>query len=279
MAEKPGLSLVCGFGSRSSNQMSTSKRVGGRNVHSDGDGPDENNKAEADPPTVTANPLQQSGGNFSAHLCISVLTFLYVGNCPAVSKSADALLASSDGIVWDTITHMRRRSQHSIYIYELIVLPDSDKPDLKVDGEDDQSSASIVENLAELKECCLWSRSDRKAIEKCSPVSTMFAPWQKKTDQVARLFSPTIGTQSRICRKLAIYGKCNSDIDQSKGKFEEAGSAEFLEIEEQIAMSERLYRETNSFQAELEFGLEEEERRNADKSGQSTLKDSETALE
>ncbi|KRZ65718.1 hypothetical protein T10_11214 [Trichinella papuae] len=42
-----------------SNQMSTSKRVGGRNVHSDGDGPDENNKAEADPPTVTANPLQR----------------------------------------------------------------------------------------------------------------------------------------------------------------------------------------------------------------------------
>ncbi|KRZ70469.1 hypothetical protein T10_10606 [Trichinella papuae] len=34
-------------------------------------------------------------------------------------------------------------------------------------------------------------------------VSTMSAPWQKKT--------------------LAIYGKCNSDIDQSKGKFEEAG--------------------------------------------------------
>ncbi|KRZ72306.1 hypothetical protein T10_10839 [Trichinella papuae] len=40
-------------------QMSSSKRVGGRKANSDGDGSDENNKAEADPPTVTANPLQK----------------------------------------------------------------------------------------------------------------------------------------------------------------------------------------------------------------------------
>ncbi|KRZ02707.1 hypothetical protein T11_1925 [Trichinella zimbabwensis] len=51
------LLVMCSFGSRS---MSSSKRVGARKVNSDGDGLDENNKAEADPPTVTAlryNPL------------------------------------------------------------------------------------------------------------------------------------------------------------------------------------------------------------------------------
>ncbi|KRZ73912.1 hypothetical protein T10_1914, partial [Trichinella papuae] len=39
--------------------MSSSKRVGGRKVNSDGDDPTENNKAVADhPPAVTASPLQ-----------------------------------------------------------------------------------------------------------------------------------------------------------------------------------------------------------------------------
>ncbi|KRZ10709.1 Tigger transposable element-derived protein 1 [Trichinella zimbabwensis] len=38
-----------------SGQMSSSKRIGGRKVNPDGDVPDTNNKAETDPPTVTAN--------------------------------------------------------------------------------------------------------------------------------------------------------------------------------------------------------------------------------
>ncbi|KRZ65569.1 hypothetical protein T10_1382 [Trichinella papuae] len=69
-AEKRGESLMCGFGWRSlkrlsgvcfvdqSGQMSSSKRICGCKVNPDGDVPDKNNKAEADPPTVTANPLQ-----------------------------------------------------------------------------------------------------------------------------------------------------------------------------------------------------------------------------
>ncbi|KRY40461.1 hypothetical protein T01_3494 [Trichinella spiralis] len=32
-------------------------KMGGRKVNADGDGPDENNKAEAEPPTVTEPPL------------------------------------------------------------------------------------------------------------------------------------------------------------------------------------------------------------------------------
>ncbi|KRZ70483.1 hypothetical protein T10_6078 [Trichinella papuae] len=39
-------------------QMSSSKRIGGQKVDPDGDVPDANNKAEAEPPTVTGNPLQ-----------------------------------------------------------------------------------------------------------------------------------------------------------------------------------------------------------------------------
>ncbi|KRY97377.1 hypothetical protein T4C_3625, partial [Trichinella pseudospiralis] len=38
------------------------------------------------------------------------------------------------------------------------------------------------------------------------------------------------------------------------------GPAEVLEIEEQISMTERLYRETDALQVELELSLEEEER-------------------
>ncbi|KRY87918.1 hypothetical protein T4D_15164 [Trichinella pseudospiralis] len=56
---------VCGFGVIvclvviCCGQMFSSKRVDGRKVNSDGDGPDESIKAEADPPTVTADPLQE----------------------------------------------------------------------------------------------------------------------------------------------------------------------------------------------------------------------------
>ncbi|KRY99008.1 hypothetical protein T11_16004 [Trichinella zimbabwensis] len=56
------LSGVC-FVTQSS-QMSSSKRVGDREVNSDGVGPDENNKAEAEPPTVTANPQRNLGKTF-----------------------------------------------------------------------------------------------------------------------------------------------------------------------------------------------------------------------
>ncbi|KRZ16695.1 hypothetical protein T11_18383 [Trichinella zimbabwensis] len=44
----------------SGGQMSSSKRIGGRKVDPDGDVPDANNKAEAEPPTVTGNPLQNN---------------------------------------------------------------------------------------------------------------------------------------------------------------------------------------------------------------------------
>ncbi|KRY24563.1 hypothetical protein T03_8561, partial [Trichinella britovi] len=42
------------------------------------------------------------------------------------------------------------------------------------------------------------------------------------------------------------------------------GLAEVLEIEEQISMIERLFRETDALQVELELSLEEEERRMAE---------------
>ncbi|KRZ02833.1 hypothetical protein T11_18217 [Trichinella zimbabwensis] len=45
-------------------QMSSSKRADSRKVNSDGDGPDENSKAEADPPTVTANPKYKEEATF-----------------------------------------------------------------------------------------------------------------------------------------------------------------------------------------------------------------------
>ncbi|KRX70059.1 hypothetical protein T06_15935 [Trichinella sp. T6] len=42
--------------------------MGGRKVNADGDGPDENNKAEAEPPTVTENPLHNRGSpNHRSH--------------------------------------------------------------------------------------------------------------------------------------------------------------------------------------------------------------------
>ncbi|KRZ57133.1 hypothetical protein T02_12265 [Trichinella nativa] len=43
-----------------------------------------------------------------------------------------------------------------------------------------------------------------------------------------------------------------------------AGPAELLEIEDQISMTERLYRETDALQVEVELGLEEEQRKMAE---------------
>ncbi|KRZ01813.1 hypothetical protein T11_11057 [Trichinella zimbabwensis] len=51
--------IYCG-GCRLRGQMSSSKRIGGRKVNPDDDVPDANNKAEAEPPTVTGNPLQNN---------------------------------------------------------------------------------------------------------------------------------------------------------------------------------------------------------------------------
>ncbi|KRY29775.1 hypothetical protein T01_13024, partial [Trichinella spiralis] len=39
--------------------MSSARKMGGRKVNADGDVPEEKNKAEAEPPTVTENPLQR----------------------------------------------------------------------------------------------------------------------------------------------------------------------------------------------------------------------------
>ncbi|KRZ79756.1 hypothetical protein T10_10524 [Trichinella papuae] len=63
-----------------SGRMSSSKGVGGRKVNSCGDDPVENNKAVADPPAVTANPLHTfgfCGGHISRNRFDYLLRFIH----------------------------------------------------------------------------------------------------------------------------------------------------------------------------------------------------------
>ncbi|KRX83300.1 hypothetical protein T06_12996 [Trichinella sp. T6] len=66
-----------------------------------------------------------------------------------------------------------------------------------------------------------------------------------------RLCPQHSGHPSRIHRRRGTLGYCS-------------GPAELLEIEDQISMTERLYRETDALQVEVELGLEEEQRKMAE---------------